>query len=112
MPGVCGIGHGDHQLGFGAGFQAKLMAFAKAHEVFDEVTLLVAFDRKYTAVGAFVVVAAYGLRESGIEPIDAILEDVGKANQERQMETALAQRLDQFVKVQGAARSPCGETVR
>ena len=102
-PGCVQHGHGDHQLGFGAGFQAKLMAFAKAHKVLDEVTLLVAFDRKYTAIGALVVVASDGFGECGVEPVDAILKDVGKAYQERQMETALAQRLDQFVKVQGAA---------
>ena len=69
-------GEGDHQFGFGAGFEAVLPGFAEADDVFDDLRLLVDFDGEDAAVFAAVVAVGDGFGEAFVDEADLVLEDV------------------------------------
>ena len=63
--------------------------------------LLVHLDRVDAAILALVVVLADGGLEGFVDLADAMAEDVGEAKQDRQLDAALLQLIDQLLQVDG-----------
>ena len=93
-----GKGQHNHQLGFGAGFQADGNFIVFRHDqVFDHALLLVDFNRVDGGVAALIVVFADGAVESAAQAQRPILQDIGKAEQHRQILAALVKLVHQIV---------------
>ena len=78
----------DQQLRLGAGLDAQVEGAAVLDQLLDHVALLVDLDRVDAAVAALVVVLGDGLLEGAGELLDAGAQDVGEADQERQVQAA------------------------
>ena len=66
----------------------KLIRPAEVEHLFDDVPLLVDLDRVDAAVVALVVVLGDGRLEGLVDLAEAMLEDVGEAEQDRQVDAA------------------------
>ena len=76
-------GEGDHQFGFGAGFEAVLPGFAEADDVFDDLRLLVDFDGEDAAVFAAVVAVGDGFGEAFVDEFYLVFQQVLHAQHDR-----------------------------
>ena len=104
MIGVFGaVGHGQdgQQFGLGAGFEPEVERLAEIEDLLDDVPLLVDLDRIDAAVFALVVEFADGRLEGVVNLADAMAEDVGEAEQDRQLNAACLQLIDQVLQVDG-----------
>ena len=93
----------DQQLGLGAGLEAEVEGPAVLDQLLDHVALLVHLDRVDAAVGALVVVLGDRLLERAEQLLDAGAQDVGEADQERQVEAAAPEVVDQLLQVDARA---------
>ena len=96
----------DQQLGLGAGLEAEVEGAAVLDQLLDHVALLVHLDRVDAAVGALVVVLGDRLLERAAELLDAASQDVGEADQEREVEAAAAQVVDELLEVDARRAGP------
>ena len=98
------------QLGLGAGLEPEVEGPPVLDQLLDDVALLVDLDRVDAAVGALVVVLGDRLLERAAELLDARAQDVGEADQEREVEAAAAQVVDQLLEVDAGRARPAGVT--
>jgi hypothetical protein len=99
--GVLVQGEGNEQLGLAAGFDAEAVGRAVFDEFLDDVPLLVDLDRVDAAEPALVVVLGDGGGKGPEHLLDAELQDVGEADQEREIAAPALQILDEFLEVDG-----------
>ena len=90
------------QLGLGAGFQAEAEGLAEFEDLFDHLALLVDLDGIDAAVAALVLVLGDGGLEGAVDFAEAVLQDVGEADEDGEVDAAQDQRVDQFLEVDGA----------
>ena len=96
-----GFGQGEHgqQLGLRAGLESEMVRLAEIEDLLDDVPLLIDLDRVDAAIIALVVVFANGRAEGVVDLADAMAEDVRKTQQNRQLDAALLELIDQFLEV-------------
>ena len=95
------FGQGEHgqQLGLGAGLEPEMVRLAEVEDLLDDVPLLVHLDRVDAAITALVVVLADGRAEGVVDLADAMAEDVREAEQDRQLDAARLELIDQLLEV-------------
>ena len=71
---------GDQQFRFASCFQPEVPALAAAHQLLHHMALLVALHREDALVPAGVAVLRDGAFKGGVEPLQAVFEDVVEAN--------------------------------
>ena len=100
---LAAIGEGEdrEQFGFGAGFEAETERPAEVEDLFDDVALLVDLDRIDADVVAGVVVFGDGGFEGFVNFADAMAQDIGEAQQDRQLNAAVLQLVDERLQVDG-----------
>jgi hypothetical protein len=81
----------DEQLRLGASLESEPVGEAEAHELFDDLMLLVDLDRIDATVTALVAVLADRELEATEQRAETAVEDVREANQQRQVEPAALQ---------------------
>ena len=98
---VVAVGDGQHgqQFRLGAGFQAEVERLAEIENLLDDVPLLVHLDRIDAAVVALVLEFARWRLEGLGDLADAMAQDVGEANEDRQLIIAVAQFVDELLEV-------------
>ena len=84
-------GEGDDQFRLTAGLQAVTMAGAAGHHLLDHLALLVDLDREDALVVAPVAQPVTGGGEAGMEPGEAVVEDVLDTHQDRRAQAPLPQ---------------------
>ena len=99
---VVGQRHHGHQLGLGAGFQAEVERLAEFQHLFHHLPLLVDLDGVDAAVFALVMVLGDGGLKGAVQLAQTVLQDVGEADQNGQVDAAQHQRVDQFLEVDRA----------
>ena len=82
-------GEGGEEFGFGADFDAVVVLAAVFGDFFDDLLLLVDFDRVDAAVAAFVALVAHFLAEGFVEFLDAGVEEVGEAEEGGEVEVLI-----------------------
>ena len=99
--GIGRFGQGEHgqELGLRAGLDPEMVWLAEIEDLLDDVPLLIDLDRVDAAVTPLVVVLADGRAEGVVDLADAMAEDVGEAKQDRQLNAALLELIDQFLQV-------------
>ena len=101
---VIGDGHDGQQFGFGAGFESEAVRPPEMEYLFDHLPLLIHLDRVDATVTALVIVFGDGALEGVSEFAEAMLEDIGEADQDRQVDAAQFEFFDQFPKIDRAGR--------
>ena len=91
---VVGQRHHGQQLRLGAGLEAELVRPAEVEHFLDDLPLLIHLDRVDAAVAALVLVLRDGGLEGVVNLAEAVLEDVGEAEQDRQADAAQLQPID------------------
>jgi hypothetical protein len=76
-------GHGDHELGFGAGLEAVVEALGRGDDLLDHFAELVDLDGEHAAVAALVALVLDRLVEDAVELFDAVAEQVLETDDER-----------------------------
>ncbi len=99
---VLGHGHDGQQLGLAAGLDSELIRLAEVQHFFDDLTLLVHLDRIDAAVAAPVAVVGDGAGKRPVNLGQTMLQDVGKTDQDGQVDPAHLQPVDQLLQVDGA----------
>ena len=100
--GVSGaFGQGEHgqQLGLRAGLDPEMVRLAKIEDLLDDVPLLVDLDRINAAIAPLIIVLANGRAEGIVDLADAMAEDVREPQQDRQLNAALLELIDQLLQV-------------
>ena len=92
------------QLRLGAGLEAEVVRRAEVEHLLDDLPLLVDLDRVDAAVAALVLVLGDRRLEGVVDLADPVAEDVGEADQDRQLDAAELQVVDQLLQVDGAGR--------
>ncbi len=82
-----------HQFGLGAGFKAETFT-GVARQFAGHAAVLVDLDRIDRGVAAGVVQVFHGLRERALQAPEAVPEDVGKTQQQRQFQALRQRRVD------------------
>ena len=95
------FGQGEHgqELGLRAGLDPEMVGLAKIEDLLDDMPLLVHLDRVDAAITPLVLVLADGGAEGVVDLADAMAEDVREAKQDRQLDAALLELIDQFLEV-------------
>ncbi len=106
--GVLLEGEGDEQLRLGARLDPQVVGPAVLHQLLDDVALLVDLDRVDPAEGALVVVLRDRLLEGAEELLDARAQDVGEADEDRQVEPAAAEVVHELLEVDAERPRPGG----
>ena len=101
---VVGERHDGQQLRLRAGLEAELVRLAEVEHLFDDLALLVDLDRVDAAVAALVLVLGDGGLEGRVNVAEAVLQDVGEADEHRQADAAELQAIDQLLEVDGLGR--------
>ena len=96
-------GECDQKLRFRACFESEIPWPATRDHFLHEVALLVDLDREHPAIDARVLVLGDGFLERLVDQLDAMTNDVRKANQQWQLEAARFQVLGQLEQVDGLA---------
>ena len=98
---IGGFGQGEHgqQLGLRAGLDPEMVRLAEIEDLLDDVPLLVHLDRIDAAITALVVVLANGRAEGVVDLADAMAEDVREAQQDRQLDAALLELIDELLQI-------------
>ncbi len=97
-------GERREQLGLAAHLEAEAEAGAVAVDLVDDVALLVDLDGKDGVVAAAVAVLADGVLEGLVDLLQAVLEQVGEAQQQRRREAAGVQAVHDLEQVGLRAR--------
>ena len=92
-------GEDGMQLGLGAGFEAQVIAFAVADNLLHDGAHLVHLDGEDDEVLALVFVLFASLAEAFVGLLNAIVEDVGEAQQHRRRHMACGQLVDDLLQV-------------
>src|SRR5262249_53783745 len=97
------VGHGQdgEQLGLGAGLQAEVERLAEVEDLLDDVALLVDLDGVDAAVAALVAELLHRRLEGVVDLADAVAEDVGEAEQDRQLDAAGLEVVEELLEVDG-----------
>ena len=103
---VVGDGDDGQQLRLAAGFEAEAVRPAEVEHLFDDLPLLIDLDRIDAAVAALVLVLGDGAVKRRVDLAEAVLEDVGEADQHRQADAAQLQPIDQLLQIDGASPDP------
>ena len=90
-----GQGQHGHEFGFAAGLQAHALA-AVADDFLHHGALLVDLDGIHGGIAATVAMLGDGSVEGAAQGIDAIVQDVGEAHQDGQVQARLGHPLSQF----------------
>src|SRR5262249_23373169 len=100
---VAAIGQGQdgQQLGLAAGFQAEVVGLAEVENFLDDLALLIDLDGIDAAIAALVLELLDGLFEGIVQFADAVAQNVGEAEQDRQLDAAGLELIDQLLKVDG-----------
>ena len=77
--------HHGQQLRLAAGLEAEAVRPAEVEHFLDDLPLLVDLDRVDADVAALVLVLGDGGLEGVVDLAEAVLEDVGEADQDRQL---------------------------
>ena len=106
MIGVSLLGQRRHgqQLRLAAGLEAEAVLLAEVQHFLDDLALLVHLDRVDAAVAALVLVLGDRALEGVVNLAEAVLEDVGEADQDRRAQAAQLQPVDQPLQVDAARR--------
>ena len=104
MIGVSLRGHRHHgqQFRLAAGFQAELERLAEFQHFFDHLPLLVHLDRIDAAVVALILLLGHRRLKDAVNFAQPMLQNVGEANQDRQIDAAQLQPIDQLLQVDRA----------
>ena len=97
------VGHGQdgEQFGLGTGLQTEVERLAEVEDFLDDVPLLVDLDGVDAAVAALVAVLLHGGLEGVVDFADAVAENVGEAEEDRQLDAARLQVVDELLEVDG-----------
>ncbi len=98
----------SQQLRLGAGFEAEMIGAAETENFFDNLPLLIYLDRVNAAVAALIAVLADGEIECLVHLLQAMLQNVGKADQNRQRYSPPFEGVDELLQVNGSVRFLCG----
>ena len=92
---------GEHceEFRLGPGFEAEVVRLAEVENFLDDVPLLIHLDRVNAAVAPLVVELLDGVRERLVDLADAMAEDVGEAEQDRELDAAFLELIDEFLEV-------------
>ena len=101
---VVGHRHDGQQLGLAAGFQPEPKGLAEPQDFFDDLALLVDLDGINAAVAAVVFVFGNRAGESVVDFAQAVLQDAREANQDRQIDAAQLQAIDELLEIQESLR--------
>src|SRR5205823_4514160 len=95
------IGERQHsqQLGFGACLKAEVEGPAKVEDFLDHVSLLVHLDGIDAAVFSLVAELLNGGPEGVVDFADAVSENVGEAEENRQLNAAGLQLIDELFQI-------------
>ena len=96
---VSGHGHDREQLRLAAHLETEAEGLAVAVHLFDHQALLVHLDREHRGVAVLVFVLGDRLRERVVQMLEAVREDVGKANHHRRREFTLLEALHDLEQV-------------
>ena len=99
---VVGDRHHRQQLRLRAGLEPELVGPAEVEHLLDDLALLVHLDRVDAAVAALVLVLRDGGLERRVDLAEAVLEDVGEADEDGQADAAQLQAIDELLEVDGA----------
>jgi len=94
--------HDGEELGLATGLEAVVERAAELDDLFDDGAVLVDLDRIDAAVLTFVVVLLDRAVERRAEQLDARLQDVGEAQQDRQLDAARDELVDELFHVDRA----------
>src|SRR5208337_3910183 len=94
---------GDEQLGLASGLEPDPMRSAFLDDLFDDLALLVHFDRIHTSVAAAVPVLVDRALECAARAFHAARQDVGEANEERRAQAAALEVAYQLEQIDPAA---------
>src|SRR6478735_1184684 len=89
----------DQKLWLGARLEAEVPLPAARDHFLHQVALLVDLDREHAAINARVLVLGDRFLKRFVDQLDAMTNDVGEANQQRQLEAARFQVLGQLEQV-------------
>ena len=103
---VAGHGHHGQQLGLAARLEAELIRPAELHDLFDDLPLLIDLDRINAAIIAAVLVLGDRALEGGVNLAQPLLQDLGEADQDRQIDAAQLQPIDQLLQIDSRERGP------
>ncbi len=101
---VVGHRHDGQQLRLAAGFQSESKRLAEAQHFFDHLALLVDLDRIDAAVAAVVFVLGDRAGEGVVDFAQAMLQNAGEANQDRQIDAPQLQAVDKLLQIQKPLR--------
>ena len=101
---VIGLGRDGEQLGFGPGLEAEPVFPAKIQHFFDDLALLIDFDRVDADVAALVLVLRDGTGKRVVNVGDAVLEDVAKPDEHGQPDASEHQVIGELLQVDRAGR--------
>src|ERR1043166_825314 len=76
------------QFRFAAYLQAEVKDLARVQDLFHDLAELVHLDREHAAVSALVIELGDGVAEGHVDGLDAVAQDVLKANQDRELQSA------------------------
>ncbi len=99
--------HGQ-QLRLGAGFQPEMERLAEIEDLLDDLPLLIHLDRIDAAILSLVFILANGRLEGVLDLADAMAEDIREPQQDRQLNAALLELIDQLFQVDRLARDLVG----
>ena len=100
-------GEDGHQLGLAAGLEAEVERLAEVEDLLDDLALLVHLDRVDAAVAVLVLGLLDGVLERLVQLADAVPEDVGEAEEDRQLDAARLELVDQLLEID-VALAPLG----
>ena len=97
------VGQREHceQFRFRAGFQTEIKRSAKVENLLDDVALLVNLDRIDATILARIVEFANGMLKGIVNLADAMAQNVGETHQDRQLDAARLQLIDEVFEVDG-----------
>src|SRR5262249_47824076 len=97
-----GLSQDGKQFRLGTCFQAEIKWLAEIENFLNDVALLVDLDGIHTAVFALIAKLSNGVFEGLVDLAHPVAEDVGKAQQDRQLDAAGLDLIDQLLQVNGA----------
>src|ERR1019366_8759128 len=100
---LAAVGQGEHreQLRLGPRFKTEAVGPAEIEDLFDDMALLIHLDRIDADVLALVAVLVDGILKRLGNFADAMTQNIGEAQQDRQLDAALLQLIDELFQVDG-----------
>ncbi len=96
---VRGHRHHGQQLRLAASLQAELIRLAELQHLFDHLPLLVHLDRVNAAVVSLVLLLGHRRLKGAVNFAQAMLQNIGEANQNWQIDAAQLQPIDQLLQI-------------